>query len=151
MKSEDPAGRVDIDPKKCGGRACVKGTRFTVSQLVAELGDDQTLDEVASSFDLKREACLKALEWAGWCLDELQTSKEEKRKIEIASCFDCPHHQVLSLWDKNIPRGSPDYGQLNVIYCTKKAKVGMGNRIHDYPFPDWCPLPSCAGKDDDVG
>jgi uncharacterized protein (DUF433 family) len=43
------------DPGILGGLPVVKGTRFPVSQVLAELADDYKLSEIADSFDLDVE------------------------------------------------------------------------------------------------
>ena len=43
---------VDVDPVVRGGRAVLKGTGFTVSQVLVELADTNGVKEVADNFDL---------------------------------------------------------------------------------------------------
>jgi uncharacterized protein (DUF433 family) len=45
-------GVVQISEQRRGGVPVLKGTRFTVAQVLAELGDSSGVQEVASNFDL---------------------------------------------------------------------------------------------------
>ena len=45
-------GSVEIDPTKRSGIPVLKGTRFTISQLFAELADGRSILEIAENFDL---------------------------------------------------------------------------------------------------
>lgn len=52
---------VEIDPKRRGGIPVLKGTRFTVSQTLAELADSTGVPEVANRFDLNQETIRELL------------------------------------------------------------------------------------------
>ncbi len=43
---------ADINPRRRGGVPVLKGTRFTVSQALAELADSSGVSEVAQNFDV---------------------------------------------------------------------------------------------------
>ena len=58
---------VDIDPGRCSGRPTIKGTRFPVSQLLAEMVDG-TLEEVCGDFDLNSDDAKDAVEFASQVL-----------------------------------------------------------------------------------
>jgi len=45
---------VEIDPKIRGGVPVLKGTRFTVSETLAELAESDAIDDVADNFDLEQ-------------------------------------------------------------------------------------------------
>lgn len=47
-----PASSIWVHPKRRGGLPCVRGTRFTVAQVLAELADGRCIDELADSFDM---------------------------------------------------------------------------------------------------
>ena len=49
------------DQNRMGGVPCIKGTRFTFSQLLAELADGSSLTEICDDFDLDYKACTDAL------------------------------------------------------------------------------------------
>ena len=46
---------VDVDPKRRGGQPVLRGTRFTVSQIFAELADGNGPLELAENFALNEE------------------------------------------------------------------------------------------------
>lgn len=43
---------VEVDPQKRSGIPVLKGTRFTVAQLFAELADGRSVVEIAEDFEL---------------------------------------------------------------------------------------------------
>lgn len=43
---------VEIDPHRRGGVPVLRGTRFTVAQVLAELSETACIDEIAENFDL---------------------------------------------------------------------------------------------------
>jgi uncharacterized protein (DUF433 family) len=49
---------TESDKDKCGGRLLIKGTRFPVSKLLAELAEDET---VSGDFDLDQDLVAKIL------------------------------------------------------------------------------------------
>jgi len=51
---------VEVNPNKRGGIPVLKGTRFTVAQLFAELADGRSVFELAEDFELDLEN-MKAL------------------------------------------------------------------------------------------
>lgn len=46
---------LEANRKKCSGVLILKGTRFPLSQLFAELADGKSIKSIARSFDLDRE------------------------------------------------------------------------------------------------
>ena len=42
--------RIHIDPAICKGRACVSGTRITVSTVLDNLADDVSIDALVASY-----------------------------------------------------------------------------------------------------
>jgi uncharacterized protein (DUF433 family) len=54
---------IEINKGKRGGRPVVKGTRFLVSDLLAELADDRKLSEIAESFDIKLSKLRNVLQY----------------------------------------------------------------------------------------
>lgn len=45
-------GLIEIGPERCSGRPVLFGTRFTISQIFAELADKHPYTEIADDFDL---------------------------------------------------------------------------------------------------
>jgi uncharacterized protein (DUF433 family) len=43
---------VDADPHKAGGKLTLPGTRFTCAQVLAEMAEWESLEAMASNFDL---------------------------------------------------------------------------------------------------
>ena len=57
--------RVTIEPKVCGGRACVRGLRFPVSRLLALLAAGETPESILEAYPyLEREDITQALQYA---------------------------------------------------------------------------------------
>jgi uncharacterized protein (DUF433 family) len=54
MIDGDFNGTVWRDPERRGGRACLKGTRFTIAQLIAEHTKPSDVAEVAENLDLDK-------------------------------------------------------------------------------------------------
>ena len=52
---------IEIDPERRGGRPVLAGTGFTIAQLLAEIADGASPDEVADNFSLDREVVRSAL------------------------------------------------------------------------------------------
>lgn len=49
------------DPDRRGGRACLRGTSFTVTQMLAELADGHSLANLSKNFRLDRDVMAAAL------------------------------------------------------------------------------------------
>ena len=48
--------RITFNPKQCGGRACIRGMRIRVSDILEMLADGVTEEEILTDFpDLERE------------------------------------------------------------------------------------------------
>jgi uncharacterized protein (DUF433 family) len=60
---------VEFNPNKLGGAPVLKGTRISVSQVLAELGDGQSAEEVAADFDLDVRLVKKLVQGLAVCLD----------------------------------------------------------------------------------
>lgn len=52
--------RISFDPRICGGRPCIKGTRMRVADIVAMLADGATKEEILQDFDYLAEADIDA-------------------------------------------------------------------------------------------
>ena len=53
---------AEINPRRRGGVPVLKGTRFTISQALAELADSSGVEEVAQNFDIDADAIREMLE-----------------------------------------------------------------------------------------
>ena len=47
---EDLLGRIAMDPRICGGRPCIKGTRMRVSDIVGMMANGATPAEIVADF-----------------------------------------------------------------------------------------------------
>ena len=57
--------RISIDPKVCHGRACIKGTRIPVHQIVRMLANGDTIEELLEEYpSLERDDILACLDYA---------------------------------------------------------------------------------------
>ena len=57
--------RISIDPKVCHGRACVRGTRIPVHQIVRMLANGDTIEELLADYpSLEREDIFACLDYA---------------------------------------------------------------------------------------
>lgn len=43
---------IEIDPDRAGGKPVIKGTRYTVAQLLAEIAEGDSIDDIALDMDL---------------------------------------------------------------------------------------------------
>ncbi|MEM8641503.1 MAG: DUF433 domain-containing protein [Cyanobacteria bacterium P01_G01_bin.54] len=43
---------IEIHPEMRGGIPVLKGTRFPVARVLAELGEDETISEIAEDYDI---------------------------------------------------------------------------------------------------
>jgi uncharacterized protein (DUF433 family) len=57
--------RISVDPNVCHGRACIKGTRVTVSVVLDNLAAGVAVDEILTSYpSLRREDVQAAMAYA---------------------------------------------------------------------------------------
>ena len=57
--------RITFDPEIMGGRACIRGMRMTVSNIVGQIAHGATVEEILADFPyLEREDIQQALEYA---------------------------------------------------------------------------------------
>jgi uncharacterized protein (DUF433 family) len=57
--------RITFDPNVMGGRACIRGMRMTVSNILSQLADGATIEELLSEYPyLEREDVMQALSYA---------------------------------------------------------------------------------------
>jgi len=64
--------RITIEPDKCGGRPCVRGTRMRVVDLLQLLSAGASFDEILQDYSfLQREDILAAIEYAALQTDHI--------------------------------------------------------------------------------
>jgi uncharacterized protein (DUF433 family) len=69
--------RITQQPEVMAGRACIRGTRVTVSMIVGQVGAGRGVDELLAEYPyLEREDILQALRYAAW--------RTEDREIVLA-------------------------------------------------------------------
>lgn len=65
--------RITHNPRVMGGKACIRGSRVTVSMILGNLGAGVTIDELLASYPyIEREDVLESLRYAAW----LSSSRE---------------------------------------------------------------------------
>lgn len=63
--------RITRDPKKMGGRPCIRGMRVTVATVVELIAAGASVDEVLRDYPyLERDDIAEALRYAAWRTDE---------------------------------------------------------------------------------
>jgi len=66
--------RIEIDPEKLGGQPVIKGTRNPVTQILAMLANDWTVDEILKNFpELTEEDIKAAILYAKKILEKIDT------------------------------------------------------------------------------
>ena len=65
--------RITFDPEITGGRARIRGTRVTVSNIVSQIADGATAQEILADYTyLEAEDIPQALEYAAWRSEEIE-------------------------------------------------------------------------------
>jgi len=63
--------RIMVDPKTCGGKACIRGLRFPVSRLLGLLAAGETRESILDAYPyLEREDITQALQYAACLADD---------------------------------------------------------------------------------
>lgn len=63
--------RITFDPNVMGGRACIRGTRVTVSLIVNLVANGMGVEEVIEAYPyLEPEDVRQALQYAAWLAEE---------------------------------------------------------------------------------
>jgi uncharacterized protein (DUF433 family) len=63
--------RITLDPAVMGGRACIRGLRVTVSNVMGLLASGRSRDEILKAYPyLEPEDLDEALAYAAWRLEE---------------------------------------------------------------------------------
>ncbi|MEM7015891.1 MAG: DUF433 domain-containing protein [Pseudomonadota bacterium] len=64
--------RITLEPGKCGGRPCIRGTRMRVSDILSLLGAGASFDEILEDYAfLEREDILAALQYGAFQSDHI--------------------------------------------------------------------------------
>lgn len=58
------------DQNRCNGKPCIRNTRFSVAQLIAELAEGRTVEEIAEDFRLDCSDVEGALEEVAMFFDK---------------------------------------------------------------------------------
>jgi len=63
--------RIRLDPKVMGGRACIRGMRVPVSEIVNQIADGASFDKILAGYpDLGHEDIQQSIEYAAWMAQE---------------------------------------------------------------------------------
>lgn len=63
--------RISVDPKVCGGKPCIKGTRIPVAMVLELLEDGLSFDEILTDYypTLTRADIKACIEYARWLVE----------------------------------------------------------------------------------
>ncbi|HHT9145571.1 MAG TPA: DUF433 domain-containing protein [Candidatus Wunengus sp. YC61] len=57
--------RISIDPKKCHGQVCIKGTRIPVHQIIRMMANSDTIEELLEEYpSISKDDILACLDYA---------------------------------------------------------------------------------------
>lgn len=69
MQSER-VSRITIEPGKCGGKPCIRGMRFRVTDVLDLLASGMSFDQILEDYPyLEREDIIAAIEYASHLTD----------------------------------------------------------------------------------
>lgn len=72
--------RISLDPEIMGGKACIRGSRVTVGNVVGLLAAGRTREEILDAYPyLEPEDIAEALAYAAWRLEERETTLHARR------------------------------------------------------------------------
>lgn len=64
---------INVDPKICGGKPVIRGTRIMVKNILGMMAGGYTVDRIVEAYpELTSEAIQAALEYAAVVIDEEQ-------------------------------------------------------------------------------
>ncbi len=67
--------RITQTPDVMGGKACIRGLRVTVGNVVGQIGAGRTVDELLADYPyLEGEDILQALRYAAWLAEEREAA-----------------------------------------------------------------------------
>ena len=65
--------RIELNPRVCNGKPVIKGTRITVSVILEQIAEGETLDTLLAGYpELKKEDIQAALLYAKASLDHTE-------------------------------------------------------------------------------
>lgn len=68
-----PTERIEIDPRVCGGKPVIRGTRIPVSVILEQIAEGEFWDDLLGGYpELKREDIQAALLYATASLDHME-------------------------------------------------------------------------------
>jgi uncharacterized protein (DUF433 family) len=63
--------RITVNPRVMAGKPCIRGMRFPVSNVIAELAGGASVEDILREFPyLEREDIAEALRFAAWRMQE---------------------------------------------------------------------------------
>jgi len=63
--------RVSVDPKVCGGKPCIRGTRIMVKNILGMVAGGYTIEKILEAYpELTRDDVVGALDYASQVIDE---------------------------------------------------------------------------------
>jgi uncharacterized protein (DUF433 family) len=63
--------RITQEPGVMGGKACIRGMRVTVGNIVGQIGAGRTVEDLLRDYPyIEREDILQALRYAAWLAEE---------------------------------------------------------------------------------
>jgi uncharacterized protein (DUF433 family) len=69
--------RITQEPGVMGGKACIRGMRVTVGNVVGQIGMGRTIEELLLDYPyLEREDVLQALRYAAWLAEDRNAEPE---------------------------------------------------------------------------
>ena len=72
--------RIEIDPRVCGGKPVIRGTRIPVAVLVAQLAEGQTWKDVMRGYpELSEEDIRAALQYASASVENTEFTEAVAR------------------------------------------------------------------------
>jgi len=72
--------RIEIDPRVCGGKPVIQGTRIPVAVLVAQLAEGQTWKDVMRGYpELSEEDIRAALQYASASVENTEFTEAVAR------------------------------------------------------------------------
>lgn len=89
-----PDSIVEVNPRKLGGKPVLRGTRFSISQLLAEIGDHDVIKEIADDFELDEIQLRQVIHALALSLDQY-TGKAEP----IEPPYDIVKKQIQAMLD----------------------------------------------------
>jgi uncharacterized protein (DUF433 family) len=60
LSREELLKRIWIDPERCGGKPCIRGTRIWVSLVLSFLSDGETVAEILQNYPELKEEDIRA-------------------------------------------------------------------------------------------